>query len=628
MMNRIAGLIGVADQETERNERLSKALNCHEDVTIVNPFPGVSLAWSCDEGLTAIVLNDECFVFLYGSVYQSSGGQERSLSVNDIEGAAQFLLDRYESRETLLGSMAGSFIMVSGDSGGGLTVSGDSSGNRAPYYAIRDEELALSNHPLVCARIHGNALLNRELEDFLLIYGFYPDGATCYQNVRMLQQEMLLRHKGKSWIRCDMGKPPHGETDQRKFTSENDVSEQLYEVLLSCLQDQLTSARDVGVLLGGFDSALVAALLQRLGKRVHTYSFRYADTQYNQPHTDTLASYLGTEHHWVDITPEVIAEGLENYAEGYVQPTNWLNYVVQSVYICEQIRRDGISDVYTGDGCDTLFLGYPGTYKRTQIFAGLPKLPEFLVSRLLSIAECEWMDRTIGHPYRVAMGMFRAMARQMPSRAFLTFRVMDEVTLMALRKNSTPVNKDEIESIVQSHADPYVDVSVRRLGYVAKSLISPNRAKMVACTDITGVRVHSPYLHPALKKFAAAIPEDFLRKQTQQKVSDPGKICLARMAELQGLLPSEVIYQPKMAAIDSPIDAWFSDELRLTLIEVLGGLPFSVDQRHLEAMINITPAERLYKKHVGSTQVISDAISLLATYSAMCAAVRHQGGGL
>jgi len=63
--------------------------------------------------------------------------------------------------------------------------------------------------------------------------------------------------------------------------SEESLYDRLYDVLLGCMEDQLASTAEVGVLLGGFDSALVASLLCRLGKRVHTYSFRYADAQYN-----------------------------------------------------------------------------------------------------------------------------------------------------------------------------------------------------------------------------------------------------------------------------------------------------------------------------------------------------------
>jgi hypothetical protein len=117
-----------------------------------------------------------------------------------------------------------------------------------------------------------------------------------------------------------------------------------------------------------------------------------------------------------------------------------------------------------------------------------------------------------------------------------------------------------------------------------------------------------------------------LREEAQNSVRDPGKICLARMAERHNLLPPEVIYQPKLAAIDSPIDEWFGAGLRPEIERAVAGLPFHPERRQLDKLIETTRAERLYKRHMGSTRVISDAISLLATYGAMCAVTKQAKG--
>jgi hypothetical protein len=214
----------------------------------------------------------------------------------------------------------------------------------------------------------------------------------------------------------------------------------------------------------------------------------------------------------------------------------------------------------------------------------------------------------------------------MPVRAFLTFRIMDEITLNALREDPGKVGEEMIERKLEQLAEPFRDLSIQRLGYAAKSLVSPNRAKLLASTDCAGVRVHSPYLHPRLRAFASVIPDDLLRMESQNDVRDPGKICLARMAERHGLLPEEVIYQPKLAAIDSPIDAWIAGVLRPQVEAAMGDLPFHPNRRHLDRLLDTTAAERFYKRHIGSTRVISDAASLLATYGAMSGAVLSEGG--
>lgn len=625
-MNRMAGLIGGLGSEADRAARLRSALAASgNEVTVVHPAPGVSIAWCGDADLAGLVEQQDCFVMAYGSAYSILDRSERRVTQDDIHGLATYLLHGLDDLEDTMAGLAGSYLMIARNRRGDTCIGGDVSGNRAPYYAIQGEELVVSSHPLVCARLRGEASINRVCEDFLLIYGFYPDGQTVYRDVLVAGPGRLLKFFGQGWGLTEPVSYQALPGISLDGLAEEQIYDRLYEEMLHCVRDQVEGVEEIGVLLGGFDSALVAAMLHRLGKKVRTYSFRYAEEAYNQPHTDTLSRCLGSQHAWVEITPEVIADGLATYAEQFVQPTNWLNYVIQTVHLCMRMRKDGIQAAYSGDGCDTLFLGYPGTYKRTLAYARLPRLPKSLVTLLAGMLGWKWMDRNIGHPYRVAMGLLRAMARPMPVRAFLTFRVMDEITLNSLRKGVGNVDEEKIELELERIAEPFRGFSIQRLGYAAKSLVSPNRAKLLASTDCAGMRVHSPYLHPRLRAFASMIPDAMLRKEIQSGVRDPGKICLARMAERHGLLPAEVIYQPKLAAIDSPIDSWIAGVLRTQMMASMARLPFQQDWRALDGLLNTTVAEHLYKRYIGSTRVISDAASLLATYGAMSGAVASEG---
>lgn len=620
-MNRIAGIVGRADEEQSYRSRVMSALG-GDDVHLVNPAPGVIIGWSGDSGLVAVARNGERFVAFFGSGYADGGAQTCRGAIDDASSWAQKLLEEREGHYNIPSHLLGAYVIVSCGGASGVMVYGDPSGLRTPYLSVRGEELAFSSHPLICARLLPQATLNREYEDFLLIYGFFPDGYTVYEGVRALPPGKMYWRRSDSWQLISIEKRVYRGVVPSVSSSADDLSDQLYEVMLDCLRDQLPTSDEVGVFLGGFDSALVASMLKRLGKRVRTYSFRYMEDEYNQPHVESVAKHVGGQHRWVDISPEVVEKGIEEYAKMCTQPSNWLNYIIQSVHVGKQMRRDGIEFAFSGDGCDTLFLGYPGTYRRTYAYARLPQLPEMMVSVLVGMFGWKSLDRWIGHPYRVAMGLVRAMGRPMPARAFITFRVMDEITLRALRSNvayGAPVNT---EATLRELAESCAGLSLQRLGYAAKSLVSPNKAKLAAITDVSGIRVNSPYLHPQLKQFTASIPDDALRLPQHRDVSDPGKLCLARMAERYMLLPQEVIYQPKLAAIDSPIDAWFSSSLKKSVFDAVGGLPFEIDLKQMESMIKTSRAERFYKRNVGSTRVISDAVSLLVTYGAMASAIK------
>lgn len=204
----------------------------------------------------------------------------------------------------------------------------------------------------------------------------------------------------------------------------------------------------------------------------------------------------------------------------------------------------------------------------------------------------------------------------MPARAFLTFRILDEISLRQLRTGNSPPQAESVEEIVLRLASTCTGTSLERLGYAAKGLVSPNKSKIIASTDSSGVQIFTPYLHPAVRSFAAAIPDHLLRKRDQSNLADPGKIILMRMAERMRVLPDTVIHQPKLAAIDSPIDDWFARNLRAQLEEMLRFLPFTPDRRYLDSLIQLPATARFYRSRISSTNVLSDPVSLLATYAA------------
>src|SRR5690606_9936733 len=119
--------------------------------------------------------------------------------------------------------------------------------------------------------------------DFFLIHGFLPDGRTVYKDVFQIGPSSAVTRVGGSWT-VVANNPPASGIESSTPNTEAELLDGLHDTMLCCLEEQLPQQPDVGVLLGGFDSALVASMLAGLGKRVHTYSFRYSDSEYNQPH--------------------------------------------------------------------------------------------------------------------------------------------------------------------------------------------------------------------------------------------------------------------------------------------------------------------------------------------------------
>ncbi|MEO1000416.1 MAG: asparagine synthase-related protein, partial [Pseudomonadota bacterium] len=128
----------------------------------------------------------------------------------------------------------------------------------------------------------------------------------------------------------------------------------------------------------------------------------------------------------------------------------------------------------------------------------------------------------------------------------------------------------------------------------------------------------------ALKALALALPEDLLRPSAAGQKIETGKYALSRMARESGLLPDAVIDQPKVAAVDAPIDAWYAGPLRARMEGWLAGLPFRAHPASVRAMLSGTGVERLFKR-MFRERVMSHAPSLLATYARFTALAGRRG---
>lgn len=453
---------------------------------------------------------------------------------------------------------------------------------------------------------------------FLLRYGYPLPGRSVYKDITEIRPQQIVYSKIMEGKSCKVIKSysttKYKPYDISIFSSTNTEEDLLNRMKESC-RSQLGSNTKVGVLLGGFDSALVASLLVRLGAEVETYSFHYESETFNQPLVNELTLNLGIKHHWVSITPEVIRTGLSQYSSRCNWPTLWLNYVIQTQYLCEKMAADGMQSCFSGDGCDTAFLGYPSTHRRGRFYALMPRLTNPVVNSLTTLFHTLQFEKYLGHIGRVILSLISSTRHSKKDRALYSFQLFD-IFLQRKLTNTVPNTNDEVARHFSSVSESTKNLSYEHKLYMAKSFISPNRCKLVSASDSSGLSIHSPYLHPYVTEFSRMLSVDELRPKGIKEASE-GKYLLMKMAEHAGLLPKEVIYQPKLAAICSPIDSWLASELREFSLEKFASLPFDYDKQYVNRLLDDMWAEKLYKKWFAKDGVVSIGASLLLTYACL-----------
>lgn len=496
---------------------------------------------------------------------------------------------------------------------GGRLLAAAGTGNQRLFAADHADGTIVSSHvgALVAARGTDGAL-DRSYEDFLLGFGFLPDGRTPFAGIHALQRPAITDVDGRGGV--PVATAPAPEPDPA-------ATPDLAELVCEIVDEQAGAASTVGVLLGGFDSALVAAALHRTGREVHTFTFSFPEPGYVQRNVDAAVAAAGATHHWVQFTPDRLGAALLDLPERLNQPGPQPHYQIQTIVAGETARAAGMEALFTGDGCDALFASYPTINTRAAATQSLQRVPAAARRSGLRVLSADTAERHLGHVARVGRSTLRASLLDGPAGRHLPTQYLDDVALARLRVDAAPPQAEEVAAIRRRLADGVATTDVARLAHDGNALTGQSQSKVEGLVARTGLGVHSPFTHPRFRAAVAALPEDQQRPSGALRGAE-GKPVLQEAAERAGLLPPEVIHQPKQAPTEAPVDRWYAGPLRSTVDELLAELPFAIDTAYVDEILRPKRLEDLYRRRVAVSHHVFQAIGLLTSYASFARLVR------
>lgn len=475
--------------------------------------------------------------------------------------------------------------------------------------SVRDVALAL-----------GSGLrLDRSHEDFALGFGFHPEGRTPYAGVRALPGGVRFRSGPSGPVEVGAVAPRVAE-DPSAPASADAAVEQLFDRFLGAVERQAGRARSHAVLLGGFDSALVATCLRRLGHDVDTFTFGFGDPRYEQRNAATLAASIGAVHHTVAIEPQAVMERLVEFDRHFPDIGAQPHYQIHTLLGCEAIAASGHDHVFTGDGCDSIFLGYPTVSARARLAGRMSSIPGGVAAAAESVLATAPAERVLGHVARTGRSFLHNATLEMPVSGHLPTRYIDEHTLARLRPDQPP-QAESVEAVRRRLASGAADMDRVRLAFHGNGLNRQSQAKVDGSVRATGLVQYSPFRDPEVRDFVKALPTEYLRP-ADAPARDAGKAVLVEMVRRHGLLPADIVAMPKQSPSDSPIDTWYAGELRSDVMALLDDLPFDVDRGAIDDVLRPKRAEKLYRERASISHHAFQVIGVLASYAAFTGAVR------
>lgn len=453
------------------------------------------------------------------------------------------------------------------------------------------------------------AHIDRSYEDFMLGFGFYPDTHTAYENIVAIPPGTRLNVStgattSTSVTHADVSAP----------SSFDAAIPELRDRFFSALEELAGSNTRHAVLLGGFDSMLVAASLRHMGHEVHTYTFNFANTRYEQRNVDSFVKDLGITHHNVLFTPDIIESNLRQFGQYFTQPGAQAHYQIHTLVASQQAQRDGHVEIFNGDGCDAVFLSYPTINRRAALNKRLSKIPRWLLHTAQAPLRTSIAEKHLGHVGRTARSVIGNLMLDEPARGHLPTRYLDDYALSRLRRGEAPIQAESVEHIRERLAQAVVGLDGPRRAFHGNGLTNQSKIKVDGAMAATGLPHFTPYLHPHFRSFVSSLPIDYLKKQDESPAAN-GKELLVAMVRKYQLLPDVIIDQPKQSPVDSPIDTWYMNDIRANIITQLADLPFDWNPEYVDTLLSPKRAEEWYRNKVSIGHHTLQAIGLLTSYA-------------
>ncbi len=445
---------------------------------------------------------------------------------------------------------------------------------------------------------------------FALKYQFFPEQQTIYKNISKIPpgHQLVITRDNIEFSPTTPKTPAPLDIDPH---DNNKIQGYIHHSLLQAVDKLSDTHIPTGIMLGGFDSALLVSLLSELGRPIYAVTLSYDDRQYNQTHIEKLKKHFGFQHEWVKIEPGTIINGLNDYPLLFDQPVTQPHYLISSLKLGRSLADKGVETALTGDGCDGVFFGYPTVLKKARLLNIINKLPAFIKRKAYPLLASEIFERIAGQPARLLRQLLEVANRPENLQNFITAMAVDNYSLIKAIPGAH-INPDLEHELLTSlyraniKTGDWIDSA-----YISKNMVGLNRIKLASIWNHSGLkRIFSPYMMPDISALAAQIPKEFWLSES----TPSGKYLLTQTALNHGLLDAKIIQQKKMSPVSSPVDGWMRNELKQEILKLLSSTGL-INIAYCEKLLETHILEEFFKKHLTIDKYASQTLAMLLSYS-------------
>jgi len=405
----------------------------------------------------------------------------------------------------------------------------DRYGKKPFYYYFKENKFIFSSKIKPIIKILGfTPKLNKVALSQYLQYFTPLAPNTFYQGIEKLDKSSyILLDNGKFEV-----KRYYKIKTYKRVKDEKTALKNIEELLIDSVGKRLIADVDVGTLLsGGIDSSLISTIYaQNTAKKIDTFSVGYkTDKKYSElPYAELVAKSINSNHTALEISKDEYIESLdevfENLEEPHADPA-----AIPLFYLTQEIKRQGIKIVLSGEGSDELFLGYDNYAKFLKYYNFADTLSteqnlflnDIIGALQTNTKESEYLKRVVKKQtiYNSFGEIYTDTQRKRLLKKVATF------------KSENP-KKDPVDWM------SYIDMKI----WLGEALLS----KVDKMCMAHSVENRNPFLDYRLVDTVFAI-------DSKLKVGDTNKYLLKKIASKY--IPSEIINRSKKG-FNSPFNEW------------------------------------------------------------------------
>lgn len=440
-----------------------------------------------------------------------------------------------------------------------LFLARDRLGEKPLYYTVQDDGTVLFASELKGLLVNPEVpkWLDRQAIADFFAYGYVPDPASIYSNIKKLPAAHFLRFdRGRAGV---VAPKPYWDVrfEPRAKISEEAACEELIALLRDSVKGQTIADVPLGAFLsGGVDSSGVVAMMAGVAPdQVNTFSIAFGERDHDEsPYSMAMAARYNTHHRSREVNPESF-DLVDRLGGIYDEPFGDSS-ALPTLQLCA-MTREFVTVALSGDAGDELFAGY----RRYLWHAREEKVRNMVPAALRSVLfgglakiypKADWAPQFLR-----AKTTFQELAMDPAAGFFSSVSVVGDSIRHRLFSESM---RNSLQGYHPSHhiyeqfkrsgtedslsQAQYADLKTYLPGDI---LTKVDRASM-ACS----LEVRVPLLDHRIVEWAATLPSGFRLRDAV------GKYIFKRA--LRPYVSDDILYRPKRG-FSMPLDRWFRGPL-------------------------------------------------------------------